>query len=101
MPFIVKTSELEKLLNNLLNRLKELGLDEIQIDLDLYQTITKGEFDVTKNPEIGIGSFLDDWEHLEKIINDGQIFTFLDFIRTASILNAISETIIPIEDDLT
>ena len=53
------------------------------------------DFNSDSPPEPCVGSLVDDWESLQKILTGEHIVTYLDYERFASILRAVSETIVP------
>ncbi|MDJ0658444.1 MAG: hypothetical protein QNJ42_03030 [Crocosphaera sp.] len=68
------------------------------VETDYYWLITSDEwedFNSNSPPDPVVGSLIDDWESLQKILTQEHIVTYLDYERFASILRAISETIVP------
>ncbi|WP_157951128.1 hypothetical protein [Cyanothece sp. BG0011] len=55
-------------------------------------------FNSDSPPDAAVGSLVDDWESLQKILTQEHIVTYVDYDRFASILRAISETIMPSKD---
>ena len=53
------------------------------------------DFKSNSPPKPDVGSLVDDWNSLEKILKKEEIVTYLDYERFASILRAVSETIVP------
>ncbi len=98
---VIKTEEIEGLFKLLIEKLKEGGIENISINQDYYLNISPSDLyklEKISNVELTVGSLDDDWQSLLKTINGESIFTYLDFNRIASILNAVSEEIIPTYD---
>jgi hypothetical protein len=53
-------------------------------------------YDVSQDAKPVIGSLIDDWENLEKLITENNSVAFLDLDRLASILRAISQELNPV-----
>ena len=88
--------DLEAILKMVVLKLKNENLTSFSFDNDKYWIIMTDEWnDFSKTPEQAVGSLFDDIEYLKNSIKNGEIITFLDFDRVASILRAISENQAP------
>lgn len=97
----IKTEDIEKILGLLIAKLKEGGISYISVENDYYWKIIEADaYNFEKSPDPATGSLIDDWESLQKVLNNEQIFSYgLDLQRVAAILNAISAAIVPINKD--
>jgi hypothetical protein len=96
----VTVRELRILFEKLLNKMEEQnGIQSLEIDIDYYWVVSSCEWtNFESEVSLNVGSLIDDWESLQKVISEENIATYVDFDRLASILRAVSETIIPLKD---
>lgn len=68
---------------------------------DMYwQVLASSAYDVTKEPQVGVGSLPDDLEHLFQMSNNDEVpVTSVDIDRFAAILHAISQVMAPVEEE--
>lgn len=89
---VTSIEKLEKLFNMILVKLKNDGLNEIEIANDEYWIILTNQWsDFSKDPEIAVGSIQEDINFLNKALEANEILTYADLDRVASILRMISE----------
>lgn len=94
----IKIKELEKLFDKVIEKLSKEGLNEINLDSDLYRFIPTDEWD-SYNDTILDGSLFDDWDSLKmNLKNKERSFTYVDFDRLASILRYVSEKQNPVKN---
>ena len=92
----INHDQLQKICDRVLEMLADF--EEIKIaDADYYWSISAPEcYKMTDNPEMVVGSLVDDIEALKKLIdNEERPVTFVDLDRLASVLYAISEGMNP------
>ena len=96
----VTVRELRILFDKLMNKMEaENGIQSLEIDIDYYWIVSSGEWtNFEADVSLDVGSLIDDWESLQKVVSEEHIPTYVDFDRLASILRAVSETIIPLKD---
>lgn len=95
----IHVHHLEMVFQKVISKLKEDGIDHITLNHDLYWFLSnKDSYDMKFSVEKPlVGSLVDDWNELEKVSNDKQITTYVDFERLSSILKAICEELSPEE----
>lgn len=92
----ISVEEIEQVFHRLIEKIKEDKIQFLDIETDYYWIITSADWDnFASEPTIAVGSLIDDWDSLQKVLRDECITTYLDYERFASILRAISETITP------
>ena len=94
----ITLSELELAFARVLGKLKEEGHNVIDLgELDQYWTILAPDWtDMSQIPEPSVGSFLDDLESLKLLTDKDRPTTYVDFDRTAALLQLISERLNPV-----
>jgi hypothetical protein len=91
----VNLNEIKLILNNMLDRAKEIGFEEIDINADCYWVVTADDrinFEIEK-PNLCVGSLIDDYNELSKALNGVNPYTVVDFDRVASIIVEIGNEI--------
>ena len=98
----IKTKEIERLLLMLLDKLNEKSINEINIETDNYWLVDWDDIeDFNSNSlELGVGSFYDDWNHLQKVLSGEYEINVLDLQRLSTLLNILGKTIYQSEDVL-
>lgn len=87
----VAIKNLKALCDKILTRVEENGYGEIDIDIDYYWMV---DYDINKmEPEQAVGSFIDDWESLLKVINNENPVSIVDFDRLAYVVKMLGETL--------
>lgn len=96
----VTVSELRILFEKLMNKMEENGIISLDInDIDYYWIVSSDEWtNFETDVSLDVGSLIDDWQSLQKVISEEHIPTYVDFDRLASILRAIGETIVPLKN---
>ncbi|MCP2727758.1 hypothetical protein [Limnofasciculus baicalensis] len=92
---IVTVENLRLLFEKLMEKMDENGISSLDInDVDYYWIVPSSEWtNFQSEVKPAVGSLVDDWESLEKVLSGEQIPTYVDFDRIAAILRAISETV--------
>ncbi len=86
-------SDLKKICEKILVKAEESGLREIEVDVDFYRAFNDMyDLDV-EVPELIIGSFIDDWESLQKVLSDKNPPTTLDLERLGNVMKIVSDSI--------
>jgi len=89
----ISLSKLKNLCEKISIKAEKLGLNEIDVDIDYYWDIDDPcNLDV-ENPKMIIGSFIDDWNSLEKVLKDENPPTIVDFDRLGNVIKIIGESI--------
>ena len=98
---IVTVENLRLLFENLMKKMEKDGISSLEInDVDYYWIVLSSEWTNFKSEvKPAVGSLVDDWQSLQKVISGEQILTYVDFERIAAILRAISETVAPTKND--
>lgn len=87
----IDINKLEILINSLLNNLKAKGFTELAIDEDYYWNLPVEKMSAfPEQPELTVGSLIDDVHFLYSIIEEEYDPCFLDIERIASVLRFIS-----------
>ena len=98
----IPLNDLKAVFKKILTKIKKPGITEIEVGIDYYWVIMFADlydFKTTK-PKIGVGSFIDDWGSLKKILfatpnNDyyANSPTSIDYERLGNILKIIANEI--------
>ena len=92
----ITVNEIKHIFEHLIQRISDDKIEFIDIETDYYWFITSDEWDnFSSTPNMVVGSLMDDWISLQKILETERIVTYVDYERLASILRAISEAIAP------
>jgi len=96
----VTVGELRILFDKLMNKMEQEGLISLDInDIDYYWIVSSDEWtNFESDVSLDVGSLIDDWKSLQKVISEEHIPTYVDFDRLASILRAVAETIVPLKE---
>lgn len=91
----VKLNELKYSCDILINKAKDSGFDEIEIDSDNYWLISSDEREEfsSDTPNLCVGSINDDIESLKNILEGINPPTPVDFDRLANLLIAVGQRI--------
>ena len=90
----ISSSDLNKMLLVAIENIKRYDVNVYTIHNDYYWTISAEDAVVMeKDLALAVGSLIDDWANLEKVINGKQTFTTVDLDRIVSILTFISKEI--------
>ena len=94
----IDVNTLKKVCRRIIEVLEDNYDGEVSLSFDYYNKVSGEDFfDINSSPKINIGSTVDDWRELQKLIKDpDRPCTFVDFDRVAGILNAISQELNPI-----
>ena len=89
----VSVLKLRTITDKLIFHLESLGLESITIEEDFYWNLPPEEkYDVLKDPDnIDIGQLTDDWEFLQKALEEDYYPIGYDFVLLARILEVIGE----------
>jgi len=88
----IKIDDLKQVFDLMIEKLNHDKAIEIELDIDFYWQIAADDWNVeNEEPEIIVGSLIDDWEGLHNCINKKEILSYTEFDKCASILRAISE----------
>ena len=94
--FRITVNEIELIFERLIEKIKNDGIEFLDLETDYYWIIASDEWDnFESSPDMCVGSLVDDWNELQKILNPERMVTYVDCDRFASILRAVSETINP------
>ena len=92
----ISIKELEKITLKTLEKLKNDGVENIEIETDNYWIILSDEWDnFDDDIQPAVGSLADDWDSLKKNVLESDIVTCVDIDRLSSILRAISQKMNP------
>lgn len=91
----VNMDQLKSMLDILVDKAKNAGIDEIEIDRDNYWLVAAEDREnfQTDAPEICVGSLDDDMQSLQRVLDGTNIPTVPDFERLANLLIAVGEEI--------
>jgi hypothetical protein len=90
---VIKFRDLRKAINNIFDHLEtDLKMEDIKLEHDYHNDVMLSDkFVITdKAPDMGIGQLYDDWEFLEKILDDREGSVSLMFDHVAPILRYIA-----------
>ncbi|WP_257463601.1 hypothetical protein [Archangium lipolyticum] len=84
--------QLPLLLTRLVENFQQAGVSALEIDdMDYYWVVEPPEWtDFQKEPSLCVGSLIDDWAELQRVL-EGGIVTTVDFNRLGAMLRAVSE----------
>ena len=89
----ISINGLKDLCEKITIKAEKLGLNEVAVDIDYYwDTDNPYKLDVEK-PKMIVGSFIDDWNNLEKILKGENPPTVIDFDRLGNVIKIIGESI--------
>lgn len=89
----ISINDLKGLCEKVLTRAESSGLKEIEVDVDYYRVLDDiYDLDIEK-PKLIIGSFIDDWESLQKVLYDKNPPTTLDLERLGNVIKIIGDSI--------
>jgi len=93
----IQTKELELVFHKIISKLKEDGIDRIELNQNWYWFLSnKDSYNVRFSVEKPLlGSLVEDWEGLKGIIEGRRVTTYVDFERLSSILQAVCEELSP------
>jgi hypothetical protein len=86
----------------LLDKLNEKSINDINIETDNYWLVDWDDIEDFNSDslELGVGSFYDDWNHLQKVLLGEYELNVLDLQRLSTLLNILGKTIYQSEDVL-
>lgn len=88
--------EIEQLFKLMIEIIQKEGIDEFEIPVDEYWVVLTDEWNNFKiTPELGVGSLEEDIKFLKEAIQEGEMFSFIEFEKVAQVLRAISEKMVP------
>ena len=79
--------------NKILTNAENCGFNKINIDTDYYLKMLDPYDLYSKKPKTGIGSFVDDWDWLKKVLNKKNPVTIVDFERLANVIKIVANEI--------
>jgi hypothetical protein len=84
--------QLPLLLTRLVEHFQQTGVGALEIDdMDYYWVVEPPEWtDFQQEPSLCVGSFIDDWAELQRVLK-GDIVTTVDFNRLGAVLRTVSE----------
>ncbi len=85
--------DLKKICDKVLLRAEQSGLMEVDIDVDFYRVLDDLYDLSSEKPEMVIGSFVDDWESLRKVLFEKNPPTILDIERLGNVMKILSDSI--------
>ncbi|WP_143177352.1 hypothetical protein [Cystobacter ferrugineus] len=88
----IHSRQLLLLLAMLVEHYQQAGVDALEIDdMDYYWVVEPPEWtDFQKEPSLCVGSLIDDWAELQRVLKE-DIATTVDFNRLGAVLRAVSE----------
>lgn len=91
----ISINELKTLCQLLLDKVEEIGFNEIEFDTDNYWFVSSDEREIftEDTPNLSVGSIADDIQSLRGILNKTNPSTTVDFDRLANVLIALGERI--------
>lgn len=90
----VKLNDLEAFSEKILSQLEQSGYEEIEIDIDRYWKLSFENIDIDKrNPKVTIGSFVEDWNNLKKLLDNDHPITADDMDRLGNVLKIIGDLV--------
>ena len=89
----IALNDLKKLCEKILEKAEKSGFKEIDIDADSYWDIDDMCDFKVENPTIIIGSFMDDWNSLEKVLSNENPATIVDFDRLGNVIKILGDVI--------
>ena len=87
----IKINELDELYKFTIKSLKQSGFEEFEINSDYYWMTDADEREnMGQKPKLLVGSLIDDYESLKKLIEKIQPLTIVDLERMGNLLISIS-----------
>lgn len=89
----ISVNDLKYLCEKILTSAQKSGLKEIDVNVDYYRVLANiYDLDI-ENPDLMIGSFMDDWKSLQKILTCKNQPTTLDLERLGNVIKIIGDSI--------
>lgn len=98
----IALNQLKELCEIILGKIENLGLEEVGIDVDFYWNVSFEEaynFAVER-PEIMVGSLIDDWEWLLKVLNKKNPVTTVDFERLGNVIEILGRQLYRLQNGI-
>lgn len=89
----ISIKDLKKLCEKILTKAEQSGLNKVEVNVDYYRNIGDLYNLDIETPALTIGSFIDDWESLQKILNGKNTPTTLDLERLSNVIKIIGNSI--------
>jgi len=89
----ISINDLKCLCEKILTRAEQSGLRDIEVNVDYYR-ILDNLYDLNvEKTELIIGSFIDDWDSLQKVLSNKNPPTTLDLERLGNVIKIVSDSI--------
>lgn len=90
----IQKEDLKKILFMLIDKLDDSPTDNFSLEKDLYWNIPDDKlYNVYQEPEnLTIGSLVEDWEFLQKILRKEREVLWYDFYKVSTILTSIGHS---------
>ncbi|MBL1222490.1 hypothetical protein JET18_16680 [Chryseobacterium sp. L7] len=87
----IQKEDLKKILFMLIDKLDDSPTDKFSLEKDLYWNIPDDKLYnmYQEPPDLTIGSLVEDWELLQKILRKEREVLWYDFYKVSTILNSI------------
>jgi hypothetical protein len=87
----LKLNDVVVLCKKIIEKAERNGIKDIQTDKDYYWDISSDDMFrfKEKDKEIIVGSLIDDWNSLKKILKESDDPSILDFDRLANVIKAV------------
>ncbi len=89
----ISINDLKYLCEKILAKAEQSGLEDIEVDVDYYWGAEDLYNFNIESPKFIVGSFIDDWNWLEKILDDKNPPTTLDFERLGNVIKIVGDSI--------
>ena len=91
----IAIEDLKFICQKILHKAEKTNLKEIEVDADYYWNVSNDDIYnfSTNNPELTIGSIVDDWTWLKKILDEDSQPSIVDIERLGNILKTLSNVI--------
>ena len=88
---VVKIDDIIKFSLMFAQRAKERDMSEIELPGDFYWSVSyEDRQNVYKDPELGMGSLIDDMQEIQEVLNGKRDMTNLELDRLANIILSVS-----------
>jgi len=89
----ISIKDLKSLCDIILTKVEQSGLSKVEVNVDYYRDICDIYDLDTDTPKLMIGSFVDDWESLQKILHGKDSALTLDLERLGNVMIIIRDSI--------
>jgi hypothetical protein len=98
----IEINQLKNLSEIIFRKIEDLGFEEVSIDVDLYWNVSfEDAYNLSvEHPDIVVGSLIDDWEWLRKVLNKKNPATTVDLERLGSVIEVLGRQLYRLQNGI-